>query len=152
MIQRARVKNDSKLQPAEALRASLRADIAKLVVEPEDGDHAIGFNAAIREVLAIFDHHERDRKKRSAHALAQRTKEGKKTGGDVPYGFVLADDGETLLEALAEQRVISAARKLRSEGHSLREVARLLATRKMFPREGAVFHAAQIKRMTDEET
>ena len=129
---------------------SLRAELAALAI-PEEGDHAVGYNTALRDVIAVFDRHERDRKKRSARAIAQRKDEGKKTGGDLPYGYELAPDGETLLESKAEQRVIAAARRLRAEGHSLREVARRLTARNMFPRKGDAFHAAQIKRMTDEE-
>lgn len=132
------------------VESSLRADLAALAI-PEDGDHAVGYNTALRDVLAIFDHHERDRKKRSARAITQRKKEGKKTGGDLPYGSELAPDGETLRECPAEQRVIAAARKLRATPYSLREVARRLKARNMFPREGDEFHAAQIKRMTDED-
>ena len=128
---------------------SLRAEIAALTI-PEDSDHAVGYNTALRDVIAIYDRHERDRKKRSARAIAQRKGENKKTGGDLPYGYELAPDGETLRESQAEQRVIAAARKLRAT-YSLREVARRLKARNMFPREGDAFHAAQIKRMTDEE-
>lgn len=142
--------DDTNDEEAEA-PSSLRAELAALVI-PEDGDHAVGYNTALRDVLAVFDRHERDRKKLIARAITKRKNEGKKTGGDLPYGYELGPDGETLRKSAAEQRVIAAARKLRSEGHSLREVARRLAARNMFPREGDEFHAAQIKRMTDEET
>jgi hypothetical protein len=128
---------------------SLRAELAALVI-PEDGDHAVGYNTALRDVLAIFDRHERDRKKRSARAIAKRKIENKKTGGDLPYGYALAADGETLRACPAEQRVIAAARKLRATPYSLREVARRLKARGMYPREGDEFHAAQIRRMTGE--
>lgn len=129
---------------------SLRSELAGLVI-PETGDHAVGYNTALRDVLAIFDRHEAVRQKRSARALAKRKAAGKKIGGDMPYGYALEADGETLRESAAEQRVIAAARKLHADGHSLREVARRLKARNMFPREGDEFHAAQIKRMTDEE-
>jgi len=129
---------------------SLRAELASLVI-PEDGDHAEGYNTALRDVLKILDRYESDRQKSCARAIAKRKAAGKKIGGDLPYGYELAADGETLRESSSEQRVMAAARKLRAEGHSLREVARRLAARKMFPREGDEFHASQIKRMTDEE-
>jgi hypothetical protein len=122
------------------------------LLKTENTEHASGFNAGLRAAVKVLEQHAQDRQQRSARAIAKRKDEGKKTGGDLPYGYELAPDGETLREAPAEQRVIAAARKLRAEGHSLREVARRLAARKMFPREGAEFHAAQIKRMTDEET
>jgi DNA invertase Pin-like site-specific DNA recombinase len=130
---------------------SLRAELAGLVI-PENGDHAVGYNTALRDVIAIFDRHEADRQKRSTRALAKRKAAGKKIGGDIPYGYALAADGETLRESVTEQRVIAAARKLRADGHSLREVARRLKARNMFPREGDEFFAAQISRMIDEGT
>jgi len=130
---------------------SLRAELAALVVAGDD-DRSVGYNAAIGDVLKVIDRHEIDRQKRSARAIARRKAQGKKIGGDMPYGYELAPDGETLRESPGEQRVIKEARKLRAAGHSLREVARRLAARNMFPREGDEFHAAQIKRMTDEET
>lgn len=129
---------------------SLRAELAKLVVV-KPGEHASGYNAALHDVLAILDRHESDRKQRSKQAIARRKAAGKKIGGDLPYGYELAPDGETLRESPAEQRVIAAARKLRNAGHSLREVARRLKTRDLFPREGDEFHAAQISRMIEDK-
>lgn len=130
---------------------SLRAELSALVIPENGDDHAVGYNTALRDVLAILDRYEADRQKRSARAIAKRKAAGKKIGGDIPYGYELAADGETLRESAAEQRVIAAARKLRATPYSLREVARRLKARNMFPREGDEFHAAQIKRMTDEE-
>lgn len=129
---------------------SLRAELAALAVS-EEGDRAAGYNAALRDVLEIIDRHESARQKSVHRAITRRKSEGKKIGGDVPYGYALAADGEMLCESTSEQRVIVAARKLREAGHSLREVARRLEARGLFPREGRKFHAAQIKRMTDEE-
>ncbi len=129
---------------------TLRAELEALKVDGK-GEGDVGYNAAIDDVLKVIDRHETDRQKRSARAIAKRKAQGKKIGGDMPYGYELAADGETLRESAAEQRVIKEARKLRAAGHSLREVARRLAARGMFPREGDEFHAAQIKRMTDDD-
>jgi len=74
-------------------------------------------------------HHER-----IAEALADRKEEGKKTGGDVPYGYRLDSDNETLIEDAAEQAVIAEAVRLRKQGLSLRRIARELLKRKMRPR------------------
>lgn len=135
---------------------SLRAELAKLVLA-EDDARAADYNAALRDVSAILARHERDRKKRSASAIAQRKSQGKKIGGDLPYGYELASDGETLQKSTYEQRVIASARKLRAD-YSLREVARRLKKQRLFPREFLQdiskrdeFHAAQIKRMTDDD-
>lgn len=143
------------IDPKDETR-SLRAELAALVI-PGDSDHAVGYNTAIHDILAIFDRHEHERKKRSARAIAQRKDEGKKIGGDLPYGQEIAPDKETLQASAYEQRVIATARKLRAS-YSLREVARRLKKQKLYPREFLQglskrdeFHAAQIKRMTDEE-
>ena len=129
---------------------SLRAALASLVVAESD-ERGAGYNAALRDVLTVFDRHEAARKKSSKQALTKLKRAGKKIGGDLPYGYELAADGTTLQEAPAEQRVIAEARKLRAAGHSLRGVARQLEDNQMHARESDAFCAAQIKRMTDEE-
>jgi hypothetical protein len=115
--------------------SSLRAELAALTLADDD-PRAVVYN----------DH---DRQRLAQRAIARRKKAGKKIGGDVPYGYEIGPDGETLRASLSEQRVILAARKLRSAGLSLREVGRRLQKRGMSPREGDTFHASQIKRMTD---
>ena len=106
-----------------------------------------GFDAAVKEALAIVGRFEHERQERSAAKLASMTAAGKRTGGDLPYGHELAPDGETLRECAKEQKVIAAARRLRAEGHSLREIANRLQARQMLSRKGEKFHAAQIARM-----
>jgi hypothetical protein len=138
---------------------SLRADLERLCIPIEESEHARGWNAALREAIKIADRHENDRQKKSARAIAHRKAQGKKTGGDVPYGYQLAADGETLRESPEEQAVIALAKKLR-KNCSLREVAHRLRQAGKFPRERSKdpkkrpldeFHAAQIWRMTDEK-
>lgn len=80
-------------------------------------------------------------------ALAELRATGKKTGGDVPYGYRLDRDGETLHPLRSEQRVIAAARKLREHRMSLRDIARTLADRGLRTRNGSTFDPTQIKRM-----
>jgi DNA invertase Pin-like site-specific DNA recombinase len=145
------VKQDVSDEKPASVQTPWRDELLGLL-KTENTEQALGFNAGLRAAISLLEQHEQDRQQRSASALQQRKAEGKKTGGDVPYGYELGPDGETLRECPAEQRVIAAARKLRATPYSLREVARRLKARNMFPREGATFHAAQIKRMTDEET
>ena len=127
---------------------SIRAELQKLLVV-EETEHAVGWNAALHEAIKVAKQLELDRQQRSARATAQRRRQGKRVGGDIPYGFELAPDGETLRECAAEQKVIATARRLR-KSYSLREVARRLKAQGLHPREGGEFFAAQIKRMTDE--
>ena len=89
---------------------------------------------AYRELRSAYEalyekHHER-----ITEALAERKDVGKKTGGDVPYGYRLDSDGETLIEDAAEQAVIAEAVRLREEGLSLRRIAQALWKQKLRPR------------------
>lgn len=100
---------------------------------------------------------------RITEALADRKDEGKKTGGDVPFGYRLDEDGETLLEDEGEQAVIAEAVRLREQGLSLRRIAQELWKKKMRPRpipkerrRGSLktkrfgeFDPTQIRRMID---
>ena len=118
---------------------------------------------AYRELRSAYEalyekHHER-----ITEALAGRKDEGKKTGGDVPYGYRLDTDNETLIEDEAEQAVIAEAVRLREEGLSLRRIAQALWKQKLRPRavpkerrRGALktkrfgeFDPTQIKRMIE---
>jgi hypothetical protein len=83
-------------------------------------------------------------------SLKKLRKEGKKTGGDVPYGYRLGQDGKTLQPLDSEQAVIAAARELQMQGGiSMGEIGRALARRKprMLSRTGRIFHSKQIIRM-----
>lgn len=63
---------------------------------------------------------------RIVSALAKRKAARKKTGGDVPYGYRLKPDGETLVKDAAEQKVIAEVIRLRKDGLSFRKIARAL--------------------------
>ena len=129
------------------------ADLVTLL-KAEETEHARGFNAGIQAALELLARHEQDRQLLSKRGLRQRKVEGKKTGGDVPYGYQLAADGATLLTNLDEQRVIAKVRRLRPN-HSLRAIARKLKEAGIFPRSYdpqdptsvSEFQAVQIRRM-----
>lgn len=130
-----------------------RADLVALR-KPGETEHARGFNAGIQAALELLARHEQDRQLLSRRGLKQRKVEGKKTGGDVPYGYKLAADGATLLTNLDEQRVIAKVRELRPN-YSLRVIARKLKEADIFPRSydpekpdsTSEFQAVQIHRM-----
>lgn len=133
-----------------------RADLVALL-KAEETELARGFNAGIQAALELLARHEQDRQLLSKKGLKQRKVEGKKTGGDVPYGYQLAADLETLLENPDEQCVIALVRELRPT-HSLRAIARKLRTANIFPRKhdpqnlrsAREFQAVQIQRMLGE--
>ena len=130
-----------------------RADLVALL-KAEETEHARGFNAGIQAALELLARHEQDRQLLSRRGLKQRKVDGKKTGGDVPYGYQLAVDGETLLANPDEQRVIAKVRELRPN-YSLRAIARKLRIANIFPRSynpqdpdsASEFQAVQIQRM-----
>ena len=114
---------------------------------------------AYRELRAAYgDLHARHHA-RIIEALADLKEEGKKTGGDVPYGYRLADDAETLLEDETEQKVIAEVVELRAQGMSFRRIAQELWKKKLRPRpvpkvrgrlktkRFGVFDPTQIRRM-----
>lgn len=115
----------------------------------EDSDHARGFNAGLRESIAILERRVLEHAARSQRALEQLALDGRKTGGDVPYGYKLERDGTTLCENRPEQDTIRIAKQLRLQDLSLREISTELAERKRFARNGRPFSAQQIKRILD---
>ena len=125
---------------------SLKDQIRGLAVVPET-EHAVGWNAALDEVLRVVDHHFAKIAPATTAALADLRASGRKTGGEAPYGFE-ADGTGKLRPKASEQRVIAEARKRRGAGHSLRQVASALAERGMRNREGRTFDATAIRRMT----
>ena len=60
---------------------------------------------------------------RTASAMAHMRAQGRYTGGGVPFGYRLAEDGETLVEHADEQAVIATARQLKAEGRTIRAIA-----------------------------
>lgn len=99
-----------------------------------DGATLKDLRAAYKDLrTAYIKLHERHHE-RITEALDERRDEGKKTGGDIPYGYRLDADGETLLEDEAEQTVITEAVRLREQGWSLRRIAQELWKKKMRPR------------------
>lgn len=84
---------------------------------------------------------------RTKAALTQLQAEGKRTGS-IPYGYVLGEDGKSLLDNPEEQKVIQAAVHLRRKGMSYYAIAKHLDTkRRMRSRSGKRFQVVQIQRM-----
>lgn len=79
---------------------------------------------------------------RTASALKAKRARGEKTGGTVPFGYVLAADGRTLVAEPAEQAVITEVRQMRTDGWTLRAIASELESRGVLTKQGrARWHA-----------
>lgn len=102
----------------------------------------------VLNILATISQWEREAiAERTAAAMKHKAAHGEFTGGLVPFGYVLADDGEHVLASPGEQRVILTARKLREVGFSLREIATMMDKQGVRARSGRPFMANQIARM-----
>jgi site-specific DNA recombinase len=102
----------------------------------------------VLNVLASVSQWEREAiGERTAAALQHKAGQGEYIGGDTPYGYRLAADGERLEEEPAEQVLMAEAKRLRGGGLSLRAVARELEAQGFRSRVGRGFAAAQVQRL-----
>jgi DNA invertase Pin-like site-specific DNA recombinase len=102
----------------------------------------------VLNVLASVSQWEREAiGERTSAAMQHKASMGEYTGGDLPYGYRLAPDGERLVENLEEQSVLAVARQLREAGLSLRALARELNAQGFRSRKGKPFAHVQIARM-----
>ena len=72
---------------------------------------------------------------RTKAALAVKKKNGEKTGGVVPFGFDLSEDGR-LSENPKEQRTIQRIKNLRAKGYSYQRIADTLNADRAFTKTG----------------
>lgn len=101
-------------------------------------------------LLAVIGQWEREAiGERTAAAMQHKISVGEYIGGKIPYGFALADDGVSLVEAPAEQAMLAEVRALRSAGLSLRKIAAELDARGFRARSGRPFAASSVARMVD---
>jgi DNA invertase Pin-like site-specific DNA recombinase len=84
---------------------------------------------------------------RTRAAMGHLKGQGRHTGGHVPYGFVLADDGQHLEPLEAEQAVIRMAIALHEGGASLSSIARKLTSDGTAAKNGGAWQPTQVKRI-----
>jgi site-specific DNA recombinase len=102
----------------------------------------------VLNVLASVSQWEREAiGERTSAALQHKASVGEYTGGDTPYGYRLAEDGEHLEPHPAEQVLLARARRLHDKGLSLRAVARELLAEGFQTRKGRAFAPVQVLRM-----
>ncbi len=73
---------------------------------------------------------------RTRDALQHKKSKGERVG-KVPFGFDVAGDGVSLIPNAREQEVIGLIRRLRGDGHSLREIAAELNAQGITRKQGA---------------
>jgi hypothetical protein len=77
--------------------------------------------------------------------MQHKKSKGEQWCKDAPYGFAWADG--RLVACPAEQAVVAKVKKLRSDGKSLRMIARALNEEGLRNRRGSVFPETQVRRI-----
>jgi site-specific DNA recombinase len=85
-------------------------------------------------------------RERTTEAMHHLKTQGRKTGGDVPYGFTAAADG-TLVADGDEQALLDAIRNARQRGLSQRGVVAELMLQGFTTRKGTAFSLMQVQRI-----
>ena len=86
-------------------------------------------------------------RERTTEAMHHLKTQGRKTGGDMPYGFTLAADGTTLIADADEQAMLKAIRNARQRGLSQRGVVAELTRQGFVTRKGTAFSLRQVQRI-----
>ena len=89
-------------------------------------------------------------RERTREAMGYVKSQGRKTGGDVPYGFSVADDGRTLVVHEQEQAMLEAIRSARQRGFSQRQVVAELTRQGFTTRRGTAFRLRQVQRIMEQ--
>ncbi len=96
---------------------------ADLVSLSEKIDTTTAAGKMVFQMLAVLAEFERNQiSERTTAAMAHMREQGRFLG-QVPFGFDLADDGQTLIPNMSERKTIHLMQSLRSKGHSLRAIA-----------------------------
>jgi DNA invertase Pin-like site-specific DNA recombinase len=85
-------------------------------------------------------------KERTTEAMHHLKEQGRKTGGDVPYGFTVTAAG-TLVADADEQAMLAAIRNARQRGLSQRGVVAELTRQGFTTRKGTAFSLMQVQRI-----
>lgn len=86
-------------------------------------------------------------RERTTEAMHHLKTQGRKTGGDMPYGFTLGADGTTLTADSDEQALLDAIRNARQRGLSQRGVVAELTRQGFVTRKGTAFSLMQVQRI-----
>ena len=110
----------------------------------------------MRRMVDAFAEYERlVIKARTKAALGSKRKRGEKTGGAIPYGWMLGESKpgangksiKTLVECPAEQEVLGLMKALRANGLTLVEIAAELTARGIERREGGAWEHSYVGRL-----
>ncbi|MCA9013007.1 MAG: recombinase family protein [Planctomycetaceae bacterium] len=132
------------LQISERLE---KAD-ADLVSLSEKIDTTSAAGKMVFRMLAVLAEFERDLiSERTVAALQHKKRQGGRMG-QLPFGFTVGADGDKLVSAELEQKVIQQIHRLRKDGHTLQAIARQLVAERVPNKAGRIrWNTTQIHRL-----
>ena len=89
-------------------------------------------------------------RERTSEAMGYVKSQGRKTGGDAPYGYAVAADGQTLVVHEQEQAMLEAIRSARQRGFSQRQVVAELTRQGFTTRKGTPLILRQVQRIMEQ--
>ena len=120
------------------------ARVASCAGEGTDGNGPA--DVLMRRMVDAFAEYERGIiRARTRAALAVKRSHGEKLGGDLPYGYRLAADGVHLDVDHDEMQIVTAARSLRAQGMSLRQIGAAMTDRGLLPRSGREWNPKTVR-------
>jgi DNA invertase Pin-like site-specific DNA recombinase len=118
---------------------------ADLVSLSENLDTTSASGRMLFNILAVLAQFERDlASERSSAVLRWKRAQGQKTGGHVPFGHDLADDGVNLRKNADEQRIVARIIRMRKRGASYHGIAAKLNADGVATKTGAKWHGKVI--------
>jgi DNA invertase Pin-like site-specific DNA recombinase len=84
---------------------------------------------------------------KTCDAIEDLREKGLKFNGNLPYGLECDEDTKKLKASRYEKRLIAEIAKLKTEGRSLRDIARTLTERNYVNRKGKPIDAKQVSRI-----
>lgn len=132
-----------------AIADALAKKQADLVSLSEKIDTTSACGKMVFRLLAVLSEFERDQiSDRTKAALQFKRSQGEKTGGDIPYGFTVADG--RLVKAPGEQDTIRMIADMKAAGYSLRDICRKLEAQGRHTKTGkAAWHPQSVKQILE---
>lgn len=126
---------------------------ADLVSLSEKLDTSSAAGRMIFRLMAVLAEFERDLiSERTVAALQQKRRRGGRMG-QIPFGFKVDTDGDTLVEANGEQQIIHQVQRMRNEGRTLKAIAEKLVSDRVPNKAGRIrWNTTQIHRLLQRTT
>ena len=113
---------------------------ANLVSLSEKIDTTSAAGRMVFRLLAVLAEFERDLISERTSGALQHLRSQRKRVGKIPYGYSLAEDGESLMEVEVEQGVLKQILDARGRGLTFREICDDLMRRGIPAKEGSKWH------------